>query len=253
MSTSPKRLAALASAALAVAGITVLAPPPPRPPAGTTSSSARSTAEAATPAPRTTRDFVELYNPTASRGRPGRQVRPVPLRDRHRGRRPPRRPCAARSPRATTTWSDERGRRGAAPRLPTPDRGRRHRRSHGGGRRSGPADQRHHGPRPRDRQPRRHAPASIDFVGLDHRRHHASRARPAAGHRDQQHRASRTAARHRHRRQLHRLHASARRRPRLPAARPRVPTVHRHASPQIQGTGTDRAPRTATPPPPRAW
>ena len=93
MSTSPKRLAALASAALAVAGITVLAPPAQA--AGTGLVISEVYGGGGNAGATYKRDFVELYNPTASRDQP-RSAGRVQYRsatgagDRGRRRRPDR-------------------------------------------------------------------------------------------------------------------------------------------------------------------
>jgi len=67
MSTSPKRLAALASAALAVAGITILAPTASQAnPAGTDLVISEVYGAGGNSGAVFNADFVELYNPTAN-------------------------------------------------------------------------------------------------------------------------------------------------------------------------------------------
>ena len=67
MSTSPKRLAALASAALAVAGITVLAPTASQAnPAGTDLVISEVYGAGGNTGATFNADFVELYNPTGN-------------------------------------------------------------------------------------------------------------------------------------------------------------------------------------------
>ena len=119
MSTSPKRLAALASAALAVAGFTVLAPTASQAnPAGTDLViSEVYGAAAATPEPPST-PTSSSSTTAAARGRPLRQVRPLPVRDRPSAQAPNLTGSIA-LPGAYYLVQEGRGANGGS--LPTPD------------------------------------------------------------------------------------------------------------------------------------
>ena len=217
MSTSPKRLAALASAALAVAGITVLAPTAAQAnPAGTGPRHQRGL--------RRRRQHRRRRTTPTSSSSTTRPASPVDLLGDVRRRTAPRRgasgdrvdgPARLASRAGATTWS-EMSAAGAGGRgdLPTPDRVAAPSISMAAGRWPGAADRQRVRARHQRSATSPAPPASSTWSASTPAPGHQQlrgRGRPC-GHRDPERQPQR--AGHRHRQQLRRLHARRPPRPR---------------------------------------